>query len=244
MPPNVWGMTDEGNGRGDMDGLCGGDSRTRLFTAVRTARMEGTDDMKSLLQKLVRASVVAGLSLVATFSAVAQDEAPGIVRITKPSTAAVRSPQVMQTGFAHGQSPCPESTNGDCPQASGYRHGFGCQYGRCPHGMGFGHGGCPTCQSGCCRNQCSQGMVDYFRCKFGYFIPTGAGGAGAPFCGKYSRVYPQDPHYFDQRDGQAWGAQGYGLPMAVPLAPVVGHTYNYGWGSPSSRLTPISRPAY
>jgi len=87
-------------------------------------------------------------------------------------------------------------------------------------------------------------MVDYFRCKFGYFIPTGAGGAGVPFAGKYSRVYPQDPYYFDQRDGQAWGAQGYGVPIAVPLAPVVGHTYNYGWGTPSSRLTPVSRPAY
>ena len=87
-------------------------------------------------------------------------------------------------------------------------------------------------------------MVDYFRCKFGYFIPTGAGGAGVPLAGKYSRVYPQDPYYFDQRDGQAWGAQGYGVPLAVPLAPTVGHTYNYGWGIPSSRLTPVSRPAY
>ena len=89
-----------------------------------------------------------------------------------------------------------------------------------------------------------QDMCDYFRCKFGYFIPTGAGGAGVPWVGKYSRVYPQDPHYFDQRDGQAWAAQGYGAPIAVPLAPVVGHTYNYGWGIPSSRLTPVSRPAY
>jgi len=25
---------------------------------------------------------------------------------------------------------------------------------------------------------------------------------------------------------------------------VVGHTYNYGWGIPSSRLTPVSRPNY
>jgi hypothetical protein len=87
-------------------------------------------------------------------------------------------------------------------------------------------------------------MCDYFRCKLGYFIPTGAGGAGVPWCGKYSRVYPQDPYYFDQRDGQTFAAQGYGAPIAVPLAPVVGHTYNYGWGIPSSRLTPISHPAY
>ena len=87
-------------------------------------------------------------------------------------------------------------------------------------------------------------MIDYFHCKFGYFIPTGAGGVGVPPFGKYARVYPQDPYYFDQRDGQVWGAQGYGLPMAVPLAPTVGHAYNYSWGTPSARLTPISRPAY
>ncbi|MBS0203942.1 MAG: hypothetical protein JSS49_13640 [Planctomycetes bacterium] len=172
--------------------------------------------MKSLLQTLARASAVAGLSLVATLSAVAQDDAPGIVRITKPSTAAMN---VQPVSFGHGQMSVYQS------------------YSDCPNG---------DCQPrhGCCRDPKRQAMVDYFRCKFGYFIPTGAGGAGVPIVGKYSRVYPQDPYYFDQRDGQAWGAQGYGMPMAVPLAPVVGHAYNYSWGSPSSRLTPISRPAY
>ena len=88
-----------------------------------------------------------------------------------------------------------------------------------------------------------QDMINYFRCKFGYFIPTGCGGAGCPPIGHYSRVYPQDPHYFDGRDGQTWAAQGYGVPIAVPLAPVVGHQYNYSWGTPASRLTPISRVA-
>lgn len=191
------------------------------------------------MQRLVRASVVAGLSLVATLSAVAQ-ETPGIVRITKPSTAAVISQQrVQQASFGHfhgGYSNCD-----NCQ----YGNAGGCPTGNCPSG---GAGGCPTCwpgcPAGCNRSQCSQDMINYFHCKFGYFIPTGAGGAGVPFCGKYARVYPQDPYYFDQRDGQAWGAQGYGMPMAVPLAPVVGHTYNYGWGTPSSRLTPVSRPAY
>jgi hypothetical protein len=86
-------------------------------------------------------------------------------------------------------------------------------------------------------------MLGYFHSKFGYFCPSGAGGAGSPFFGKYARVYPQDVNYFDGRDGQLFAAQGYGAPMAVPLAPVVGHTYNYGWGIPSSRLTPISHPA-
>jgi hypothetical protein len=210
--------------------------------------------MKSLLQKLVRATAAAGLSLVALMSAVAQDDAPGIVRISKPSTAAVQSGRVSQASFGHrGQHassvPCDGENGSLCQDGSGCPHGSACRLGHgCRYGHGFGHGlghGCwPSCHTGCCRNQCSQDMVNYFRCKFGYFIPTGAGGAGVPLAGHYSRVYPQDPYHFDQRDGQAWGAQGYGIPMAVPLAPVVGHTYNYGWGTPSSRLTPVSRPAY
>lgn len=80
------------------------------------------------------------------------------------------------------------------------------------------------------------------RCKFGYFVPTGCGGAGCPPLGHYSMVYPVNPYHFDQRDGQVYAASGYGGPVSVPLAPVVHHTYNYGWGIPSSRLTPISHP--
>jgi hypothetical protein len=87
-------------------------------------------------------------------------------------------------------------------------------------------------------------MIDYFKCKFGYFIPTGGGGAGLPWVGHYSRVYPVTPYHNDPRDGQVWAAQGYGIPISVPLAPVVGHTYEYGWGIPSSRLVPVSNPAY
>ncbi len=62
-----------------------------------------------------------------------------------------------------------------------------------------------------------------------------------PLAGHYGMGYPIDPHYFDQRDGRIYAAQGYGHPVAVPLAPNVEYTYNYGWGLPSSRLTPISR---
>ena len=210
--------------------------------------------MKSLLQKLVRASLVAGFGLVATFNANAQ-ESPGMVRITKPKTAEVQSArEVIQARFAHqshggGRSNCDCQASGSMTQ-SGCPHtgcpNGNCQFGNCQHGNcqfgGCHFGGCNGC-NGCC-NQNGRAMAEYFRCKFGYFIPTGAGGAGVPLAGKYSRVYPQDPYYFDQRDGQAWGAQGYGIPMSVPLAPTVGHAYNYGWGSPSSRLTPISRPAY
>lgn len=81
----------------------------------------------------------------------------------------------------------------------------------------------------------------HLRCKWGYFIPTGCGGEGCPPIGTYQMVYAVDPHYGDQRDGRVYASNETGVPMSVPLAPVVGHTYNYGWGFPSSRLTPISR---
>jgi hypothetical protein len=87
-------------------------------------------------------------------------------------------------------------------------------------------------------------MMDYLKCKFGYFIPTGGGGQGVPWVGHYGRVYPVNPQYTNPKDGQIWAAEGYGIPMAVPLAPVVGHTYEFGWGVPSSRLVPVSHPAY
>lgn len=80
------------------------------------------------------------------------------------------------------------------------------------------------------------------RCKFGYFIPSGNCGRGTPPVGFYSMVYPVNPEHFDGRDGQVYAAQGYAGPVAMPIAPVVNHTYNYGWGMPSSRLTPISHP--
>ena len=78
-------------------------------------------------------------------------------------------------------------------------------------------------------------------CKYGYFHPTGCCGEGCPHTSTYHLVYAANPRYFDKRDGRVYAAQGYGVPMAVPLAPNVRHTYNYSWGIPSSRLTPVSR---
>ena len=83
----------------------------------------------------------------------------------------------------------------------------------------------------------------FTRCKLGYFCPDGGiDGKGVPPWGRYRMVYPVNPSYFDQRDGQVYAASGYGGPVSVPLAPNVNHTYNYGWGIPSSRLTPIAHP--
>jgi hypothetical protein len=94
----------------------------------------------------------------------------------------------------------------------------------------------------------NQKLHNHHRCKWGYFYPTGCGGAGCPWMGKYQMVYAVDPGYTDARDSRLYSAQGAGVPMAVPLAPNVRHTYNYSWGLPASRLTPISNvgqiPAY
>ena len=72
--------------------------------------------------------------------------------------------------------------------------------------------------------------------------PVKIGGRPLAFLLRYQyagKVYPVNPSYNDPRDCQVYAAQGYYGPVAVPLAPVVHHTYNYGWGVPSSRLTPV-----
>jgi hypothetical protein len=62
-----------------------------------------------------------------------------------------------------------------------------------------------------------------------------------PQFGAYTMAYETNPWYFDKRDGAVYAALGYGQPLAMPLAPTVHHTYNFGWGTPVSRLTPIWR---
>lgn len=57
-------------------------------------------------------------------------------------------------------------------------------------------------------------------------------------CSKCCGVVPLGYHC-DPRDTRLYSAQGYDVPVAVPLAPNVKHTYNYGWGIPSSRLVRV-----
>jgi len=126
----------------------------------------------------------------------------------------------------------------------------------CPSGYGGGHSchshGCLRCRpcGGWCQQQwalcCARGqqrharLCAHFRGKLAYFTPMGNGGEGAPPFGCYHLVYPVIPDYPDPRDGQVYAAQGYGVPMSVPLAPTVRHTMNYSSGMPASRLTQIS----
>lgn len=186
-----------------------------------------------------------GLMLLAAVPAAAQDNnAPGVVRITKPAaTVRGQSDEITPGGvIPAGKRDDMIIYAENCPEAKGGKHKG--RMGRFTDTVDAIWCNKPGAQCFQCRgNTTGTDMSNYFLCKFGYFIPSGNGGAGAPFAGCYSRVYPQDPNYFDQRDGQIWGAQGYGVPIAVPLAPVVGHQYNYSWGTPASRLTPISHIA-
>lgn len=77
---------------------------------------------------------------------------------------------------------------------------------------------------------------------FGWLVPSGCCGQGCPPVGCYNVTYADDPGYSDSRDGgMAYGAQGYGVPVNVPLAPNVRQSYNYSWGTPSSRITPMGQ---
>jgi len=77
------------------------------------------------------------------------------------------------------------------------------------------HGrGCPCCCGPCYCRGCLGG------CLFG----------SGP------RYLPTNALYCDFRDRQLFAAEGYGVPVTVPLAPAC-RTFNDGWGIPSSRLT-------
>ncbi len=76
--------------------------------------------------------------------------------------------------------------------------------------------------------------------KMNYFKPRGCCGEGcAPF-GQYERIYATQPDYWDARDSQLYAAPATNVPTAIPLPPNVHYQYNFGWGTPSSRLTPVS----
>jgi hypothetical protein len=169
-------------------------------------------------------------------------------------------------------SHCPGTCPSGCPfggTGGGLFGSHGCPEGdfvsmSCPAHRGIFDPSCPDCRFfsqqagyGNCPPGCEPRCGSLFFERCGKFC-TGCGdklfdmcgsmddlfgkNAGQPLFGHYKIVYPVNPGYFDGRDGQVYAAQGYGGPVSVPLAPVVRHTYNYGWGVPSSRLTPISRP--
>lgn len=126
-------------------------------------------------------------------------------------------------------------------------HGLNC---RCKSACGLdgGYGGGMVSdwwcnqqyQSNCRRAYRNQVFNAWIHNKLNYFIPSGCCGEGCPPFGEYKRVYAADPSYYDQRDTRLYAAPATGVPTAIPLAPNVRYQYNYSWGSPSSRVTPIS----
>lgn len=192
------------------------------------------------------------LILSAATPAMAADYDEGVVRITDNKLPA--TPIYQASGEFYGPTAVGGawSAGGGCAScgADGYGYGYGdsgCAGGR--------DGSCYGCEGGCdgegcgdgtcgcirCLERCHARLEAWKRCRFGYFMPDGCCGQGCPPKGCYHLLYAANPEYFDPRDGRVYSAQGYGIPVAVPLAPNVNHTWNYGWGIPSSRLTPVSR---
>lgn len=208
------------------------------------------------------APACAGLLAISALSGwVAAEDAEGVVRLQNaPPAGIVRVSSSLDTTVTRGQSPAGQirPVNGEvvytqnCPPEGMYFDfdpDYACDYksafdqwltGQCYTHRARQRHASRTLQDNLhadCREKAA-----WARCKFGYFIPTGNCGKGTPPFGHYSMVYPVNPQHFDARDGQVYAAQGYAGPVSVPLAPVVNHTYNYGWGVPSSRLTPVSHP--
>jgi len=173
--------------------------------------------MHKLTYKIAGLVAVAGIVTVLSAQGLHAGE-PGSLKLNQKQAAPIK-----QVGYLKDKCGCKQN------HVYSYSNGPVYEGDNCPH----------------CRNSAGLGkrgsLRNFFRCKFGYFFPTGCGGKGcAPF-GHYKMTYAVDPYYFDGRDGQLYGAQGYGVPVAVPLAPTVRQTYNYGWGIPSSRITPVTR---
>jgi hypothetical protein len=199
---------------------------------------------------------LAGLLVTSAFTAAASaDDAEAVIRLKAQPEGVVHARSTPQSVVVRGQSPeptvspvvCEHHAQQNCPQQNCPQQN--CPQQECPDECRtylfdemMMH--CYMKMAPCgyhMQNKCRETRA-WARGKFGYFIPSGHCGQGSPPFGHYSMVYPVNPQHFDGRDGQVYAAQGYAGPVSVPLAPVVNHTYNYGWGVPSSRLTPISHP--
>jgi len=97
-----------------------------------------------------------------------------------------------------------------------------------------------------CRPSCREHLREFsneLHTHGAHFHTVLANALGRPICADnhihHRGIYPANPSYADPRDSRIYSAQGYGIPMSVPLAPIVKYQYNYGWGLPASRLTPV-----
>jgi len=196
-----------------------------------------------LLNRMTGLAVV--IVIFAATIATAQEPTAGVVRISDQATAG--SQMKLQSYAVQEELGCTDEVSGceSCDQCNdcnscGYRVllanlcGLHRYRGDCPRcQQQHSHPDCPHCKNGNCPYHHGKNCQSCR--KFGYFKP-----AQAPPFGCYKMAYPVNPQYFDGRDGSLYSAQGYGVNVSVPLAPNVGAAYNYGWGIPSSRLTPVA----
>jgi len=174
--------------------------------------------------------------MVPALPALAED-AEAVVRLQagEPS-GIVRISDLRQASVYRGQSPMPEAAADPTVQPAN------CERQTLPDSTV-----CPQEEVVCPQGKAGCGKVRWHH-RMGAWLHNELGEHQCgrrpeiPLAGHYHIVYPVNPGYFDSRDGQVYAAPGYGGPVSVPLAPVVNHTYNYGWGIPSSRLTPVQRP--
>lgn len=135
------------------------------------------------------------------------------------STAQRRMPRVQPSNAEVAQQGMYGYPEGYCPQ--------GCPTGDYPVGY------CPAgnCDSCCCDCQCCAKLRACFHDLTTF---------------RHCKIHAMNPGYIDDRDTTYYSAQGYGLPIVVPMAPNVRYQYNYGWGLPSSRITkvPYGFPQY
>jgi hypothetical protein len=93
---------------------------------------------------------------------------------------------------------------------------------------------CGRCNGAACRDN----FGHRFRCSMAWLKPITYWDAGIQ-----TDIIAVNPGYAHPSDlNQGYAAQGYGGPVSVPQAPNVRSNFNYGWGLPSSRLTPTSFP--
>lgn len=88
-------------------------------------------------------------------------------------------------------------------------------------------------------DSCKANIARRVRCSLAWLRPVTYWDVGAQ-----TDIIAVNPGYSHPNDMNAgYAAQGFGGPVTVPLAPNVRDAYNYSWGLPSSRLTPIGYPA-
>lgn len=210
-------------------------------------------------------AALAALSGLAS-SAWAGGSAPGVARITDHSAPAVLPVSHSHSSCVPAQPCCTAPPAGECRKDTCRDcDDDGCCLHRLFHRDRCRHGDCDDCDEcddGCghwlCNRcgwhgACMGGMCPHcgVHCSplgllhgkliglFGHLHGLRHHKHGLCPVGVYSRAYSITPNHFDPRDGRVYAAQGYGIPVSVPLAPQVDFTYNYGWGIPASRLTPI-----